>query len=623
MQTGLSSRPQLSSRFRRSTLAFACLALAGAAFLPKTASAQEAAKPRLLVLTFGKGDADVRDIVQGIAEETLLGIGFPLVDSGQLHARFQLEDLQRFLLLTPERARISELKTRFGAEAIVVVQYTRIFRYEKVFLGSKHRFFKSSVQVKVIEPDTAAVIHSSGGQTSIEARTAGLEQLVKQHVQRAGDKLLQRWKAQAKGKPHPVQIVARGFDHAHLARLETALRTVPGVLKVDRRDFGGPAIGKGNALLEVQADVNADQLARFLSTLQNPPIKVIQSTPQRIEVALARKLKIGFLTPQDGEMVPSMTVGAVVETSEPVTQLTINGVVARLVEGRRWSAEVPLNAQGGRALLTAAARDDLGREAMAKITVLVDTQPPSVRILEPRGGFAAANAQKVVVEARDDGPDLSVTINGQEAQAAGGRYMAMVQLSDGANTITAVATDRAGLSARDEVIVTLDRTPPTVRFLKPAAGLTNQRKVHVEVLARDNAGPVRQITLNGQPMKKLRTPGGFWADLTLADGVHQLICIATDTAGLKGQARLKVEVDATPPSLTGTVIAVIEGSVELGSQVMTEDGKPVPVDEQGNFRITVQAPVGGIVKIIAIDRAGNRAVKIYRIGGATPAGEMR
>jgi hypothetical protein len=403
-------------------------------------------------------------------------------------------------------------------------------------MGVDHKFYKSTVNVKAIAADTAGLVHSSGGETQIQARTDELEQLAREHVGRAGQKIMAQWQGAQQGKPRGIEVVAKGFSHDDLSRLEAGLKTVPGVLGVTRRDFAGPAQGAGNALIEVTTDAKTEVIARYLSTLQNPAVEVVSSTGSRIEIKPAKKLRVGFASPKEGQLITSPSIEAVVNVSGPVTGVTIGGVQASATGTGRWSARITLNP--GQTSLVAAARDDLGRQAQASVSFRSDT------------------------------------------------------------------------------------TPPTLTIVEPTRHLTNQPSVTVVASAQDAEGAVR-VSANGSELFPDKRPGHFSGQVTLRDGQNIIVVTATDQAGLTTERRVQVMLDRTPPVLTGQVVAIIEGSTEPGSTV-SYGGKPINVDSDGNFRLTVQAPPGGTITIIATDAAGNRSEQVYRIGGSaelTPSTE--
>ncbi|RME70584.1 MAG: hypothetical protein D6776_11455 [Planctomycetota bacterium] len=491
-------------------------------------------KARVLVLTFAKNEPGYADMVQGLAEAALLEHGLPLVDRGQIEARYGIENLKKGLLYDPEAKMLAELRTRFGADVVLTVTYFRQFTHQQEFAGSMHRFFKTDVRVRAIAADTGKVLFSGGGWSPIQARTDGFERLVTQTVSKAAEAIVQRWRGGEPGKPHAIELLARHFDADHLLELEAALRTTPGVLEVSRRDFGGPATGEGNALLELQIEVPIEQLTRSLRALTRPAIRVTASSGERIEVELAPEPEVGFVEPRDGAALGRRTFEVRVRASEGVQSLTVNGSPARRVPDRPGLWQVQLTAPEQAAWqLTAAARDSFGRTVQAQITVHFDTEPPTLQWLEPAA-------------------DVS---------------------------------------------------------------LTNRRKLAVRVRARDEGSGVAQLRVGKQPLAPSQDDPTVWeGEIELNEGPNPLELVAVDRVGNRAELRREITLDSTPPSLDATVVAIIEGRVnENGVRIICQ-GKEWKVDDDGRFRIAVEAPVGESVTVVAIDPAGNRTEKVYRIG---------
>ncbi|MFC1707567.1 hypothetical protein ACFL59_12260 [Planctomycetota bacterium] len=250
-----------------------------------TIEAQEVAKPRVLTLTLAEGDDGPRDLLRGMAEEILQKQGLPLVDAAVLRARHGLDDFERFLLEDPAQAELAELKARFAIDALVLVRYSRSFRFEQEIAGTKQRFYRSSVRVKAVLSDSAEIVHTSGGETAVQARTTELEQLVTEHVKKAGEALLKRWSGDASASVRQIHIVASGFDHDGLVRLERALQTVPGILRLERHKPDGGV--EGRVRIEVQSEVTAERLAGFLGELREPALEVQTTDSTVIEIAPA------------------------------------------------------------------------------------------------------------------------------------------------------------------------------------------------------------------------------------------------------------------------------------------------------------------------------------------------
>ncbi|GIW72061.1 MAG: hypothetical protein KatS3mg102_1603 [Planctomycetota bacterium] len=606
---------------RAAALAALAAVVAGLGALgPHAAQAQQAAgpaiKPRVLVIAFADNEPQYLDMVHGLAEQALLELGLPLVDRSQLMSRFQIEELKKGLYYDLQQHLLSELRTRYGAEVILTVGYSRQYRFTREFMGSPHRFYKTDVRVRAVSADTAAVLYSGGGSTSIQARTDEFEALVAEHARKAGEAILAKWRGGPEGAPRPVQVLARGFDHDNLQRLEGALGRMPGVLQVVRRDYGGPASGEQTALLEVALEVPVEQLAASLRALAEPAVRVVESSADRIVLVLAEQLKIGFVQPREGAVLAGPALTAVVETTGPVVAVTVNGTPASPLgsaEGaRRWQARLELG--GGTHTLLAAAQDDLGRRAEAQLRVTIDARPPQVRILRPAGGLTSQRQLTVLAQVQDDGPVRAVTLNGKPMQGGGaeGTWQLEVALAEGANRLEVVAVDQAGQTGRAVLELVLDSTPPAVRVLAPQAALINRHEVTFEVEATDAGTGVAEVQLGGRPMALAE---GRWRLVhRLAEGDNAVEIVALDRAGNRTALQHRIRVDSRPPKLTATVIAVIEGTVDKQGVTVTCEGREVPVGPDGTFRITIEAPVGGTVTVVAVDAAGNRTEQVYRIG---------
>ncbi len=244
--------------------------------------------PRIMVLTFGAADrGEMAPIVQSAAEEVLLDLRFPLVDESQAIASYQIEDLERFLILTIELRRLAELKARFGADLVCTVQYTRRFQYERDMDGAKSQFYKNDARVRMIAADTGEVVASGGGESPISARQSVLEDLVREHVRKGAERFLERTSYEAVG-PSTYQVVAVGFDEATVARLGTALRGKAGVAEVAQREYGGKAAGAGNGIIEVKFQGTVDELKALLQSVGEPAVEVRAASANRIEVVPKR-----------------------------------------------------------------------------------------------------------------------------------------------------------------------------------------------------------------------------------------------------------------------------------------------------------------------------------------------
>lgn len=83
---------------------------------------------------------------------------------------------------------------------------------------------------------------------------------------------------------------------------------------------------------------------------------------------------------------------------------------------------------------------------------------------------AFAGTKTITVTGTVDDAIATVTVNGTAATLTGGNFSAAVTLTEGENTITAVATDPAGNSSSASVEVSLDTVPPVIVISSPADG---------------------------------------------------------------------------------------------------------------------------------------------------------
>ena len=146
--------------------------------------------------------------------------------------------------------------------------------------------------------------------------------------------------------------------------------------------------------------------------------------------------------------------------SDPAATVVINSITATVAPNGSFSAQVPL-AEGPN-IVTAAATSAGGSAGTSSITVTLDTTPPHVTITSPPDQFVttdasisvAGNVNDIVVGTVNS-QQATVRINNTDAAVANRTFLSTsVPLNLGANTISAVGTDRAGNSATTQITVT-------------------------------------------------------------------------------------------------------------------------------------------------------------------------
>jgi hypothetical protein len=170
------------------------------------------------------------------------------------------------------------------------------------------------------------------------------------------------------------------------------------------------------------------------------------------------------LTVFNGQQTP-ITVSGTVDDPNATIVVTSpdapNGVPAG-VSGGTWTTQnVPL--KEGHNLLTATATNARGGVSSTNLTVTLDTTPPIIRIDNPPASATLTNGQisvsgvvNDIVPGTVNSEQVAVQVNGLDAQVSNRSFVVPeLLLARGQNTLTAVATDRAGNQSQTRIQVTL------------------------------------------------------------------------------------------------------------------------------------------------------------------------
>lgn len=161
--------------------------------------------------------------------------------------------------------------------------------------------------------------------------------------------------------------------------------------------------------------------------------------------------------------------------------------------------------------------------------------------------------------------DVHVSVSGADATSGiapssyryrinGGAWQAGSQLllsTDGVHTITAEVQDVAGNTGAQNIIIRLDKTPPTVS--PSASGALQNGWFGTAVAAAANAVDAT----SGLASVQHRVNAGGWQNGSIAtisaDGTHTVAFRATDNAGHVTSGEIVFSVDRTPPGVSPTV----------------------------------------------------------------------
>lgn len=259
-------------------------------------------------------------------------------------------------------------------------------------------------------------------------------------------------------------------------------------------------------------------------------------------------------------------------------------------------------------------RDQAGNESVPlSVDVRVDTMAPSVTLNAPAHLFLTNQPTMLVSGTVTDASAISgVTVNGQPVSLAGTSFTATVTLVEGANTLTASATDAAGNVGSAGVSGTLDTVGPVLSFTAPGAeAVLNTTPLPVTGTVSE---AVMSVTVNG--VAATVSGGTFSATIIPVRGPNTLTAQASDQAGNPGSATRRFTFDDVAPVVriltpsSGQVLSqtslTVTGAVDDASATVTVN--EVAATVQGGLFTATGLPVGaGPVTLLAqaADPAGN------------------
>jgi len=317
---------------------------------------------------------------------------------------------------------------------------------------------------------------------------------------------------------------------------------------------------------------------------------------------------LSLASPANGTLTNDSSV-TVSGTTDPGVTLTIDGSGVVVAANGSFSKTYVL--PSGSHAFVVVAKDAAGLTTELTSSVTVDTAAPSLTISSPITGSLTKNPVAVVIGTAEVGS--TVDVNGVQAVVSpAGGFSVALPLQEGPNTITAIATDPAGNSATSSVTVTLDTVPPALSLISPASSLTNRSAVVVS----GTTEPGATLTVDGSPVS-VGVSGAFATTLSLVDGPHTIVVVATDAAGNQASLSVPITVDTTAPSLsiasptTGSLtkdpVAEVTGTTEIGATVAV-NGVQSGVSSSGGFTVALPLQEGlNTITATATDAAGNTA----------------
>ena len=328
---------------------------------------------------------------------------------------------------------------------------------------------------------------------------------------------------------------------------------------------------------------------------------------------------VTIASPADGVFLNTPVITVEGRVNEPVLSVTVNGVTAAVNDDLTFTA-VGVQLTEGENRVTATALDRASNSGSAGITVNLDTVLPAVSIGAPAAGFLT-NVPSIAVRGTVSEPHVTISVNGVAAVVEGTTFTATVPLIEENNTLTAVASDRAGNSGNSAVSGTLDTiapTPPVLALQKTpttvaAIVLSGTAEASASVKLFAGEALIGTVPADGQ--------GSFHLPTTLAEGPNSFTATATDAAGNESlpSAPLSVVLDTKAPVITVTSPSEnqffnapqvsVKGSIDEPVLSLSINGQPADLGS-ADFDLPLTLTPGlNSIKLIAVDLAGNSATE--------------
>ncbi len=325
--------------------------------------------------------------------------------------------------------------------------------------------------------------------------------------------------------------------------------------------------------------------------------------------------------PQDGSVTNQVSLLVTGSLSE-IAFLEVAGV-ATDVQSDLSFVSAPISLVEGENAIIISASDAAGNLASRTVDVTLDTVAPVITIDSPSDGSVTNQGAVAVFGFLDE--EAVLTIEGVPVEIGADLSFTSQSLNlvEGLNVISMVATDTAGNESTASLNVSLDTIPPELIILSPADGqLTNQSIVSVSGSA---IGAV-SVLVNGQPAV-LEADGSFMGQAALSEGANVLDISALDLAGNVSVVQRGVTLDSSPPAInaalitrsapSGGVVMVNgdPGAVEPGALIVLTNSRtgfmaPGVVTSTGSFVIDVAAFGNDVIELVASDQAGNATAPI-------------
>jgi hypothetical protein len=359
---------------------------------------------------------------------------------------------------------------------------------------------------------------------------------------------------------------------------------------------GAVSVQEGTNVITIKATDSYNNTTTIVRNI------VRDSTPPSLTISAP---SIGIITNQS-----SITVSGTATDTHAVT-ISVNGTAVSLAQNGSWTGTAAL--KQGTNTITVVAADAVGNTVTISRTVTADWTAPVLVISSPLDSTITKLSSMTVSGTIKDSTAVTLTINGNSVPISNGTFTTTVNLAEGTNKITIVATDAAGNTTSISRTVRVDRIAPALVVSSPLDSvITNLSRVTISGTVKDSTAVT--LTVNGVnvPINN----GSFTTQIVLTEGKNRFTIVATDAAGNTTTVSRTVIADRTPPSLavsspidstiTNLSSIIVSGTISDSTAVtLTVNGQSVSVSN-GSFAITIFLTEGiNKITIAATDAAGN------------------
>ena len=309
-----------------------------------------------------------------------------------------------------------------------------------------------------------------------------------------------------------------------------------------------------------------------------------------------------YFTDPDGD---ALTFTAA-SSNAATASVTVSGSVVTVTAAARGVATVTVTAQ-----------DSGGMSAQLTFTVTVPNQAPVAVDAVPAQSVFVGDTASVDVSAYFNDPDgdaLSYSVANSDATAVSasvsGSVVSLTAITQGMSTVTVTARDPDGLSAEQDIAVTVPNRAPTVLDTIPSRTLLVGNSLEVE-LARYFADPDGDaLTFTAASanagVASVESVGSTLTITGRAPGSTRVTVTVTDPAGMAIQQSFGI----TVPNREPVAIGAIPGQSVVSGQTATIDASPFFSDPDGqtlsyaaassNRRVATAAVAGATVTLTGV-----------------------